>query len=166
MQAQLTFSGEDQNISNWVAQTTTQIKNWYLDASQQIQNQFSQGLASINSQRGQTDTDKAMAKLNLISNLVQHQQALDVMNQQFQQYAQLAATTGVPSTQAYNQSGFLNNVNGYLNNVGGAVNGLTSNAQITPNFNAATYTTAYALPTQKTTDPLQQLMQGQRTQVI
>lgn len=139
--AQLQFGTQNQNIQNWVAQSTTQVKNWYLDASQQIQNQLSQGLSQIQEQRGQTQTDQAMAKLNLVSTLVQHQQALDTMAAQTQQYMQLAASSGgMPNTQAPDYSQFYSGMGNNLAQVQGMGSGFSqpyngSSKGITPNFN-------------------------------
>lgn len=130
--AQLAFKGQDQDITNWVADQHAKLDNWLLDAQTSIKQTFQQGINQINADRGATESAKAQAKLGLLQQLFTHQQALQDYDNQLRMQVELASKN-LPQGQL-DTTNFTNQIGNYGQAVSGATNNFTSQAQITPSF--------------------------------
>lgn len=77
------FGTQGQDITNWVAQKHSDLDGWLRDAKTQVQGQFTQNLMAINNNRSATTAQKASQKVQLLSDVMAQNNALQLADNNF-----------------------------------------------------------------------------------
>ncbi len=168
-QQQLQLQG--QNINQWGDTQNNQLDTWHNQALQTLQTTFQNGINAINQQKGQTEDAKSQAKLGLLQNLINQQNALNSYKDQLSAYMQAyqSATPSQMGVTQFNPGNYAATMSNLGGQVGQTQGKLSSAFGVVPQTASTIAASGGFFPTlgntqQNQNDPLQALLnQGQQT---
>lgn len=153
------FDKQGQDIVNWVTQKHSDLDTWLGTAKQQVQSQFNSDLSSINNNRAATTAQKAAQKVQLLSDVMAQNNALQEADNNFRRQLQLvqAQATQIGGSQM-DQTGFNNTLNGLYSSLAPYTSGAQQSAAAAGAPQAAQYFTGS--PSAKANDQYASIISG------
>jgi hypothetical protein len=117
LQGQQAFTNEGLDLDTWGSTQNNQLDTWKQQAHDMIAGVFQQGMNEINNNKAMAQSAKAQAKVDLLNQVVQHQQALQDYDTQLRGQLQAAMAMNGATAGQYDPSQFLSGMNTLSSNI-------------------------------------------------
>jgi hypothetical protein len=156
LQGNQLFDQQGTAIKQWSDEQNNNLDQWLSQAQDQVNSVFQQGMNQINADKASTEENKTQAKLGLLQQVVNHQQALQDYDAQLRGQVQAAMAMQGFQGNAYNTQPFLNNIQNLSQGMGQNTSALAQLAQTAglPQQQAQNFNYQYSFP--QTKSPLDQ----------
>lgn len=157
VQGQEQIGTQRTDLQNWVNQQNTTLDQQFSDAKDQLNQFFQQQLFAINSDRSQSEAQKAAGKVQLLQDVMNQNNQIQLQYQGFQQQLALLNTTGGTN---YNISPFLSSMGTLGNQINSTSNPANQSYGVLTGQPQGNFT-AWAPTQANNNDILNQILGGQ-----